>query len=81
MGSWATINNINDRFRLLCNHNDCSLSVCNLISGKLHITTIHGNKRHSVSLTNEDMLFIISQYIKALSPIDREKLLDFYSKF
>lgn len=78
---WAKINDSNDRFRLLCDNSDCSLSIGNLLSGRIHITTVHGNERHSYTFTNKDMLFVISQFMKTLSVEDRKKILEFYSNF
>lgn len=81
MAKWTNINESNDKFRLLCDNEYCSLSVANLLKGKIHITTIHGNERHSYTFSNKDMLFVVSQFIKNLSPSDRQSLLNFYRKF
>lgn len=78
---WARISESNDRFRLLCDNNNCSLSLANLLSGRLHITTMHGNERHSYTLTDADMKFVVSQFIKALPAEERKKLLQFYENF
>lgn len=77
---WSNINNSNDRFRLTCNNNKCQLSICNLLNGRIHITTTHNGERHSLTMSNNDMIFVISQFLKSLSKSDKEKLLDFYSQ-
>lgn len=78
MGNWALIQNNPNKYRLLCNHKDCSLSICNLDNGRISITTLHGGNRHSMVFDNNDMIFIMSQFISRLSKSDREKLLEFY---
>lgn len=75
---WLNINNSNDRFKLICNNNNCQLSICNLLSGKIHITTIHEGIRHSLTFSNNDMIFVVSQFLSSLSKNDRKKLLEFY---
>lgn len=81
MSKWANIEEKTNSFRLLCSHDDCSLSICNLLNGRLHVTTLHGNNRHSLTFDNRDMLFIVSQFIKSLKKEDRKKLLEFYDNF
>lgn len=81
MAEWNNINNKNDRFKLSCDHDDCDLSIANLLYGRLHLTSIHNDTRHSYTFSHHDMLFVVSQYIKNLSPNDRKKLLEFYSGF
>lgn len=81
MSQWANINDSNDRFRLLCDNDNCSLSIANLLSGKIHVTTVHGNERHSYTCSHEDMKFIVAQYIKSLSKEKREDFLEFFSQF
>lgn len=79
MNNWSNINNSNNRFRFSCNINNCPLSICNLLNGKLHITTIHGKERHSLTFSSADMVFITSQFILSLAEEDRKKLLSFYN--
>jgi len=81
MAKWANINNNNNNFRLLCDNDYCSLSIANLLSGKIHLTTIHGKERHSYTFSNEDMLFIVSQYINNLNKEERLKLIRYFSNF
>ena len=77
---WININNDNNRFKLICNNNNCKLSICNLLNGKIHITTIHDGIRHSITFSNNDMIFIVSQFISSLNEEDKYKLLNFYAK-
>lgn len=79
MGKWTNINEENNKFRLLCSSDDCSLSICNLIRGKIHITTIHGQNRHSYTMNNKDMVFIVSQFLYSLNKEDRKKILEYYN--
>ncbi len=81
MSKWAQIENSNDRFRLLCSNSTCSLSIANLLNGMLSISTIHGSARHSTLLSDEDMKFIVSQYLNNLSIDEREKMLEFFENF
>lgn len=82
MDNWLQIeDNDNNRFRLICNNPSCNLSIANLLSGKLHITTMHGRERHSYTLSERDMLFIVSQYLNSVSQEDRNKLLEFFKNF
>lgn len=78
---WSIIDTSNDRFRFYCENPECNLSMCNLLQGKLHITTIHNNKRHSYSFSDRDMAFIISQYINSLPSHKRNKILEFLNNF
>lgn len=80
MGEWANINSSNNRFRYFCDINNCNLSICNLLDGRLHITTLHNKERHSITFSNQDMVFIVSQFIASLPIEDRKKLLDFYNR-
>jgi len=78
MTQWTNIDNKNNKFRLSCDNDDCNLSICNLINGKLHVTTIHNNKRHSLTFSSKDMVFIVSQFLNNLKKEDKIKLLEFY---
>lgn len=81
MGVWTNINDSNDRFRLLCENKDCSLSIANLINGMLHVSTLHNNQRHSIAFNNQDMRFIVSQYLNNLSLDERQEMLQFFKNF
>lgn len=81
MSKWTNIDDNYTKYRLLCNSENCSLSICNILKGKLHISTIHGTERHSYTFTNQDMLFMFSEFIKSLSPKDKQELLNFYRSF
>lgn len=70
--NWKNIEN--NRFRLLCNKDSCTRSIANLLDGRLHISTIHGEDRHTVTLTTNDMFFITSQF---LSTLDQQSLIDY----
>ncbi len=73
---WDTIPNTVDGYRLLCNNSECSLSCANLKDGKLSITSVHGNERHSYTLTKRDMTFLGLLFLDSLE----EKDLDVFSK-
>ena len=77
---WLAINNTNDRYKLLCNNNNCKLSICNLLNGKIHITTVHEGVRHSITFSNNDMIFVVSNFLRSLTKEDKNKLLDFYKQ-
>lgn len=81
MANWDQINNSHNRFRLLCDKENCSLSLANLTQGLLHITSIHNGQRHSFQLSDNDMKFIVSQYLNSLSLDEREKMLEFFENF
>lgn len=79
--NWNQIDEFDGRFRLMCSNPSCSLSIANLLLGKLHITTMHGRERHSYTFSDKDMLFIVSQYLNSISKEDREKVIEFFKKF
>lgn len=81
MNKWEQINNQNNRFKLVCNHAECPLSVMNITNGMISISSIHEGSRHSLVLKNEDMLFVVSQYLNNMNKEDREKILTFFQSF
>lgn len=74
MDRWVQIEK--NRYRLLCSGDSCSLSLANLLNGKIHITTIHGSHRHSYTFDDYDMQFIILQYLSSLDDEKREKIVN-----
>lgn len=81
MNEWKQIENQKNRFKLVCNHNECILSILNMINGMISISSVHKNQRHTTILSQKDMLFVVSQYLNSLSDIDRNKLLEFFKNF
>lgn len=69
---WDDIPQEPDAFRLLCNQPVCSLSCANIRNGKLAITSIHGNERHSYILTKKDMAFLTAVFLAHLSKTELE---------
>lgn len=64
---WDDIPKTNNDFRLLCNDPECSLSCANIRNGKLSVTSIHGDERHSQILTKNDMAFITLKFLESLN--------------
>lgn len=69
---WDDIPQEPNGFRLLCNQPVCSLSCANIRNGKLAITSIHGNERHSYILTKKDMAFLTAIFLTHLSKTELE---------
>lgn len=69
---WDSIPQELDAFRLLCNQPVCSLSCANIRNGRLAITSIHGNERHSYILTKKDMAFLTAVFLSHLSKTELE---------
>lgn len=64
--------------RLLCNNEDCSLSCANILNGRLSVTSIHGTERHTYQLEEDDMLFLILEFLSSLA---EDKLIYFCKLF
>ncbi len=77
MAEWTTLNNRN-QFRLLCDSTGCELSLSNIINGHLSVSTIHNGQRHSYSFSDDDMKFIVSQYISSLVENEKIEMIDFF---
>lgn len=77
---WATIPDATSGYRLLCNHESCSLSCANLRDGKLSVTSVHGDYRHSYVLTKKDMAFLTTVFLNSLSKEDLETFTKIFNK-
>lgn len=77
---WDTIPDEIKGFRLLCNDPECSLSCANLKQGKLSVTSIHGNERHSYLLSKKDMAFVTLCFLDSLSETDLESFCKMFDK-
>lgn len=64
---WNTIPGTEGSFRLSCSDESCSLSCANLRNGKLSTTSMHGNERHSYTLSKNDMAFATLMFLRELS--------------
>lgn len=73
---WVKIQDNENRYRLLCSGETCSLSLANLFEGRLHVSNIHGKDRHSYTLNHREMLFVINEYFNSLSEKERETVLE-----
>jgi len=67
---WDNIPSIPDGYRLLCNNPTCSLSCANIRDGRLSVTSVHGEERHSKTLTKKEMAFITALFLNSLSEYD-----------
>lgn len=76
---WSKIDK-QDRFRLRCGNDSCSLSCANIANGRLSLTSVHGNERHTYQLTSKDMLFLTLDYLKYLNSKDLETFIKLFNK-
>lgn len=77
--NWTKVDNQN-RFRLRCSGEECSLSCANIASGRLSITSTHGNERHTNLLTKKDMLFVTLMYLNSLEKNDLDYVIRLFNK-
>lgn len=64
---WDTIPGADDGYRLACSNPQCSLSCANIRNGRISTTSVHGNERHSYSMTRPDMAFAALLFLNTLS--------------
>lgn len=76
---WSKIDK-QDRFRLRCVNESCSLSCANMINGRLSLTSIHNNERHTHLLSSKDMLFLTLDYLNTLSKKDLNSFIRLFNK-
>lgn len=77
---WAAIPNMENGYRLLCNHETCSLSCANLRNGRLSVTSVHGESRHSYVLSKKDMAFITTAFLDSLSKEELDTFTKIFNK-
>lgn len=77
---WDTIPSMRNAYRLLCNHEVCSLSCANAKNGRLSITSVHGADRHSYTLTKKDMTFLTLMFLDSLNTQDLDILTKLFNK-
>ena len=76
---WDRVDTTEERYRLRCNSEDCSMSCANVSNGKLSITSVHGGERHTSMLSNRDMLFVTLQYLNSLSSKDLDSFCNLFN--
>lgn len=77
---WDSIPNYKNGYRLLCDQPSCSLSCANLRDGKFSVTSIHGEERHSYSLSKNDMAFATALFLNSLSKEELETFAKVFNK-
>lgn len=77
---WDNIPSISGGQRLLCSDPECSLSCANLRDGKLSVTSVHGNDRHSYSFTKNDMAFVVISFLDQLSEKELQNVCNIFNK-
>lgn len=77
---WDRIPNRENAYRLLCDHPDCSLSCANLKDGRLLVTSVHGEDRHSYQFRKNDMFFATLLFLDSLSEKELEIFFHTFNK-
>lgn len=77
---WTEIPRVGEGYRLLCSNPLCSLSCANLKNGKISVTSIHGDERHSYELTKNDMLFATITFLNHLTKKELETFTKVFNK-
>lgn len=77
---WDNIPDTEDGYRLLCSNPVCSLSCANLRNGRLAVTSMHGNDRHSYLFTKHDMVFATLEFLNTLSETELHTFAGMFNK-
>lgn len=77
---WNDIPSLPDGYRLLCSNPVCSLSCANLRNGKLSVTSLHGDERHSYIFTKRDMTFAVIEFLNSLDERELTTVLNIFNK-
>ncbi len=77
---WNDIPGTENGYRLLCSDPVCSLSCANLRNGRLSVTSIHGQVRHSYLFTKKDMVFTIMKFMETLTSEELSTIANVFNK-
>jgi hypothetical protein len=77
---WNSIPNGSGGYRLLCSNPQCSLSCANLRGGRLSVTSMHGNERHSYLMSPTDMAFVTVEFLNSLSEKELQNFVNIFNK-
>lgn len=77
---WNKIPDSQDSFRLLCSDPICSLSCANLRDGKISVTSIHGDERHSYVFTKNDTAFAFIEFVNTLNEKELQNFVNIFNK-